>query len=86
MRAIKIIAIILILLVLGVFGLILWVAEQDTHGEKSDPSQHQLIRIYQELITYRNFNKWSPWAIKDPNAAYSYTGPQFGVGLNYLLV
>lgn len=79
MRAIKIIAIILILLVLGVFGLIYGLPSK-THMERKVTIAAPAHKIYQELITYRNFNKWSPWAIKDPNAAYSYIGPQFGVG------
>jgi effector-binding domain-containing protein len=29
---------------------------------------------------YRLFNKWSPWFALDPEARYTYEGPDFGVG------
>ena len=36
--------------------------------------------IYQELISFRNFKKRSPWAINNPNAIYTVYGPDTGVG------
>lgn len=36
--------------------------------------------IYQELISFRNFKKRSPWAINNPNAVYTIYGPETGVG------
>jgi effector-binding domain-containing protein/uncharacterized protein YndB with AHSA1/START domain len=29
---------------------------------------------------FKQFNKWSPWKAKDPNAKYTIEGPEFGVG------
>lgn len=28
----------------------------------------------------RQFNRWSPWAARDPQTKYAFTGPQSGVG------
>lgn len=36
--------------------------------------------VFAVLDGYRLFNKWSPWADLDPNAKYTYEGPDFGVG------
>ncbi len=36
--------------------------------------------IYQELVSFRNFKKRSPWAINNPNAIYTVYGPETGVG------
>jgi len=36
--------------------------------------------IYQELISFRNFKKRSPWAINNPNAVYTVYGPETGLG------
>jgi hypothetical protein len=37
-------------------------------------------QVYQEIISFRSFNKWSPWAKMDPNARYEFSGPESGVG------
>ena len=36
--------------------------------------------VYVELMSFENFNKWSPWFTIDPNTEYEYTGPETGVG------
>ncbi len=36
--------------------------------------------IFPYLNDLRKFNAWSPWAARDPNAVYSYSGPAQGVG------
>ncbi len=79
MRAIKIIAFILIILVVGVLGLIYGLPSK-THMERKVVINAPAYKVYQELITYRNFKKWSPWAVKDPAATYTYSGPEFGPG------
>jgi carbon monoxide dehydrogenase subunit G len=32
------------------------------------------------LVSLKKFNEWSPWFNKDPNAKYTYSGPESGVG------
>lgn len=36
--------------------------------------------VFHYLNNYRMFNHWSPWARKDPDARYSFSGPETGVG------
>lgn len=37
-------------------------------------------QIYPYIANLRKFSQWSPWAKIDPNAKYSYSGPQIGAG------
>ncbi len=37
-------------------------------------------RIFPLVNNFREFNRWSPWAAKDPNTQYTFEGPQSGVG------
>ena len=36
--------------------------------------------IFPYLNDYRQFNQWSPWAERDPDAVYTFEGPDAGVG------
>jgi hypothetical protein len=36
--------------------------------------------IFPYLNSPRKFNQWSPWAARDPNAEYVFTGPDSGEG------
>jgi hypothetical protein len=38
-------------------------------------------KIFPYLNDLRAFNRWSPWAGRDPNATYSFSGPDSGVGM-----
>ena len=77
MRVIKIVVLIVFLLVLSVLAMIYFLPNK-AHMERSVVIKSPASKVYHELITFRNFNKWSPWAAKDPTAKYSYTGPDFG--------
>ncbi|MEM7083287.1 MAG: SRPBCC family protein [Pseudomonadota bacterium] len=37
-------------------------------------------QIFDELIRMRSFNSFSPWYDLDPDAQYSYEGPESGIG------
>jgi len=37
-------------------------------------------RIFPLVSNFREFNRWSPWAEKDPNTQYTFEGPESGVG------
>lgn len=39
--------------------------------------------IYPFVADLRKFSQWSPWAKIDPNAKYSYSGPDIGVGAEF---
>lgn len=36
--------------------------------------------VFDVLNDLARFNKWSPWAMLDPNAKYTFSGPAVGVG------
>lgn len=36
--------------------------------------------VFEEVNVARNWEKWSPWAKVDPNAKFTYEGPESGVG------
>ena len=37
-------------------------------------------RIFPYVNNYRRFNEWSPWVERDPNAVYTFSGAEAGVG------
>ncbi len=36
--------------------------------------------VFALVNDYRQFNRWSPWAAKDPDTKYEFSGPDSGVG------
>src|SRR2546425_4588479 len=72
-----VIALVLIAGALGVIGLLL---PRQVHVERSAVIDAPRAAIFVQVNGYRNFNKWSPWFGKDPNAKYAYEGPEFGKG------
>lgn len=36
--------------------------------------------VFALVNNYRQFNRWSPWAAKDPDTKYEFSGPDSGVG------
>jgi effector-binding domain-containing protein/uncharacterized protein YndB with AHSA1/START domain len=50
------------------------------HVERSTVIARSPAHVYAVLNDYRRFNQWSPWAAKDPNATYTWSGPSSGVG------
>lgn len=82
MKVVKIIgtviAVILLVLVIAIFTL-----PSTAHMERSIVINAQPEEIYRELITFRNFNEWSPWAQKDTSAVYQFSGPELGTGAKF---
>jgi uncharacterized protein YndB with AHSA1/START domain len=37
-------------------------------------------KVFSLVSEYKRFNEWSPWAELDPNAVYTFEGPDTGVG------
>lgn len=79
MKALKVIGIILGILLL--VGLILYLSGPDKYYmERSIVINASPPVVYDELNSYENFNKWSPWFAKDPDTKYTFEGPEEGVG------
>jgi hypothetical protein len=50
------------------------------HVERSIIIERPPSHVFDVLNSYKRFNEWSPWAKKDPNASYSFEGPEVGQG------
>ncbi|REE00066.1 SRPBCC family protein [Marinoscillum furvescens] len=79
MKAIKVLLVILLLLVVTIFGAVYFLPDE-AHMERSVVIRASPQEVYQELISFRNFNTWSPWAQRDPKTKFTYEGPSFGEG------
>ncbi len=79
MKALKIagitLAVIALLVLIGIV-----VLPSTTTMERSVLIERSSSEIYPHLVSFRTFNEWSPWYKMEPNAAYSYSGPESGVG------
>ena len=50
------------------------------HVERSITVERPASMLFSIVNSYRNFEQWSPWAERDPNAVYALSGPDSGVG------
>ena len=50
------------------------------HIERSITVQRPAPMMFELLDGYRYFDKWSPWAKRDPDAVFTVSGPESGVG------
>ncbi len=65
-----------IITVVVVIGLLL---PSHTHVERSVIIQAPANAVFPYINNFSQFNKWSPWARKDPNTTYEFSGPESGV-------
>lgn len=79
MRFIKALLVFLLVLVAALVG-VAFVLPSSAHVERSITIERPASEVFAVLNSYRRFNDWSPWAGKDPNAAYTLSGPVAGVG------
>jgi effector-binding domain-containing protein/carbon monoxide dehydrogenase subunit G len=69
----------LLILVVVLIG-VAFVMPSHWHVERSTTIARPPSEVFGLLNGYRRFNEWSPWAAKDPNAKYTFSGPATGVG------
>jgi effector-binding domain-containing protein len=79
MRVLKIFLVVVLLLVGGVFAYGLTLPNA-SHVQRSTTIDAPACTIYAQLDNFRNFNSWSPWLQRDPNAKITIEGPPRGVG------
>lgn len=79
MRIVKLVTLILGLVALAVIvtGFLL---PSSVHIERQILIQAEPARIFPLLNDLHAFNRWSPWARKDPRTHYDFSGPDQGVG------
>jgi len=78
-KAIKIVGIVVVAIValVAIVGAFL---SPKSHMERSIVVNAQPATIFQQINSFKNFNKWSPWMEKDPNTKTTLEGPESGVG------
>jgi uncharacterized protein YndB with AHSA1/START domain len=79
MKVLKWLLIVIVVLIAGVIGAG-FLLPDTAHVERSIVINARPTTVYTVLNGFRQFNKWSPWASLDPNAAYTVEGPLMGVG------
>ena len=50
------------------------------HVERSVVVERPASVIFALLNSYKSFNQWSPWAARDPEAQFVFSGPESGPG------
>ncbi len=63
--------------ILAAIGFIL---PNNIHVERSIVINAPQEDVFALVNSFQNFNKWSPWYEREPDANYSYEGPETGVG------
>lgn len=52
----------------------------DVHVERAIYVDRPAVTVFTLLNGFRTFSEWSPWLERDPDAAYTFSGPKQGVG------
>ncbi|MEJ2084280.1 MAG: SRPBCC family protein [Acidobacteriota bacterium] len=67
----------LLVVLVGIIGVFL---PDSVHVERSVVIDAPQATVFVLINGFKNFNRWSPWYARDPNAEFSYEGPEQGVG------
>jgi len=78
-KAVKIVGIVVVAIValVAIVGAFL---SPKSHMERSIVVNAQPAAVFQQINSFKNFSKWSPWMEKDPNTKTTIEGPESGVG------
>jgi len=68
------------LLLFAAFVITGYLLPTHAHVERSITVERPPNMLFAIVNSYRNFEQWSPWAERDPNAVYALSGPDSGVG------
>lgn len=79
MRVVKFLFVLLLILAAVVVGGGFLLSDT-VHVERSIVIDRSPAHVFPVINDYKRFNDWSPWAAKDPNAKYTWSGPTTGVG------
>lgn len=79
MKTLKIAGIVTGILVLGVFVL-MFSTPSSSHVESTIIINASTASVFRQASTFKNAEAWSPLIEMDPNAKYTYEGPESGVG------
>lgn len=65
---------------IGLFLLVGVFLPTTAHVERSIATSASPATVYGIVSSFRRFNEWSPWFELDPQAKYTFEGPDSGVG------
>jgi uncharacterized protein YndB with AHSA1/START domain len=71
------IGVVVVVVILAAVGLLL---PGQVHVERSVVINAAPAAVFPHVSDLRAFNQWSPWAQRDPNTQYTFSGPPAGVG------
>jgi len=69
-----------IVIALFIFLIIGFFLPRQVHVERQIEIQRPAATVFTVVNSYRTFPLWSPWADRDPDARYEFSGPVAGVG------
>lgn len=72
-----------LVLLVAVFFAVGFVLPDRVHVQRSIKIQAPDSQVFALVDSYRNFERWSPWANKDPQMKVRLSGPPFGEGSHY---
>jgi effector-binding domain-containing protein len=72
--ALSIVALVVLVLAVGML------LPRNVHVERTITILAPRATVFALVDGFKSFSKWSPWAEKDPNATYAFSGPDFGAG------
>ncbi|GAC1631617.1 MAG: SRPBCC family protein [Nevskia sp.] len=70
-------------MIVALIGIGFLLSEQ-AHVERSETINAPPATVFALVNSFRQFEKWSPWAGKDPGVKVERSGPEFGVGAKYV--
>jgi effector-binding domain-containing protein len=79
MRLLKKLLLLLVVLCVLLVGAAFFMPDK-AHGERSVVIDRAPSMVFAAVNGYRGFNNWSPWAKLDPDASFTRSGPETGVG------
>ena len=80
MRKKILIALAVIAVVLGAFAAVVAMQPSDLHISRSASIEAPPSEVFAVVNNFHNWEDWSPWVKRDPNAKNTYEGPNEGVG------
>ena len=83
MRILKKLLLVIVVVVVALAGIGMFLP-RNVHVERSTVINAPPATVFALVNGYKMFNKWSPWSMRDPQAKYTYEGPEFGVGAKFL--
>ncbi|MCF6300287.1 MAG: SRPBCC family protein [Proteobacteria bacterium] len=79
MRVIKYIFLALVFLVF-LFFVVGYFLPEKVEINRSIKIDRPAKMVFKQINSMHHFNQWSPWGESDPNAKYTFSGPEYGVG------